>query len=89
LDEIEFIEVEGRYSAVVVGERRYHLKTSLRELYEKLPADRFLRVSRNHVVQLCYVTDIDLQQFELKIDETVIPISRTYKDNLMRRIRLL
>lgn len=89
LDDIEYIEVEGRYSALVVGGRRYHLKTSLRELHEKLPADRFLRVSRNHVVQLSCIRDIDIQQFELQVGQTVLPVSRTYKDNLMRHIRLL
>ena len=89
LDDIEYIEVEGRYSALVVGGRRYHLKTSLRELHEKLPADRFLRVSRNHVVQLSCIRDIDTQQFELHVGQAVLPVSRTYKDNLMRHIRLL
>ena len=73
----------------MVGGRRYHLKISLRELHEKLPADRFLRVSRNHVVQLSCIRDIDIQQFELHVGQAVLPVSRTYKDNLMRHIRLL
>lgn len=89
IEHIQFIEVEGRYSSLVVDGRRYHLKISLRELLEKLPQDRFVRVSRNHVVQLAFIEDIDIQQFQLAIGEHVIPISRTYKDDLMGRINLI
>ena len=89
LSDVRFIEVEGKYSAIHVGERKYNVKASLKDLLLKLPVEDFVRVSRNYVINIDRVTHIDTFQFVIKIDNDEIPISRTYKDDLMKRIQLL
>ncbi len=89
LKDVRFIEVEGKYSAIHVGERKYNVKASLKDLLLKLPIEDFVRVSRNYVINIDRVTHIDTFQFIIKIDNDEIPISRTYKDELMKRIQLL
>lgn len=89
LSDVRFIEVEGKYSAIHVGERKYNVKASLKDLLLKLPTEDFVRVSRNYVINIDRVTHIDTFQFVIKIDNDEIPISRTYKDELMKRIQLL
>lgn len=89
LQDVRFIEVEGKYSAIHVGERKYNVKASLKDLLLKLPHDDFVRVSRNFVINIDRVTHIDTFQFVIKIDQDEIPISRTYKDELMKRIQML
>lgn len=89
LNDVRFIEVEGKYSAIHVGERKYNVKASLKDLLLKLPTEDFVRVSRNYVINIDRVTHIDTFQFVIKIDNDEIPISRTYKDELMKRIQLL
>ena len=89
LQDVRFIEVEGKYSAIHVGERKYNVKASLKDLLLKLPQEDFVRVSRNFVINIDRVTHIDTFQFVIKIDQDEIPISRTYKDELMKRIQLL
>jgi DNA-binding LytR/AlgR family response regulator len=89
LNDVRFIEVEGKYSAIHVGERKYNVKASLKDLLLKLPIEDFVRVSRNYVINIDRVTHIDTFQFIIKIDNDEIPISRTYKDELMKRIQLL
>jgi len=89
LRDVRFIEVEGKYSAIHVGERKYNVKASLKDLLLKLPIEDFVRVSRNYVINIDRVTHIDTFQFIIKIDNDEIPISRTYKDELMKRIQLL
>ena len=89
LKDVRFIEVEGKYSAIHVGERKYNVKASLKDLLLKLPQEDFVRVSRNFVINIDRVTHIDTFQFVIKIDQDEIPISRTYKDELMKRIQLL
>lgn len=89
LSDVRFIEVEGKYSAIHVGERKYNVKASLKDLLLKLPQEDFVRVSRNFVINIDRVTHIDTFQFVIRIDEDEIPISRTYKDELMKRIQLL
>jgi DNA-binding LytR/AlgR family response regulator len=89
LNDVRFIEVEGKYSAIHVGEKKYNVKASLKDLLLKLPNEDFVRVSRNFVINIDRVTHIDTFQFIIKIDQDEIPISRTYKDELMKRIQLL
>lgn len=89
LQDVRFIEVEGKYSAIHVGERKYNVKASLKDLLLKLPQEDFVRVSRNFVINIDRVTHIDTFQFVIRIDNDEIPISRTYKDELMKRIQLL
>lgn len=89
LKDVRFIEVEGKYSAIHVGERKFNVKASLKDLLLKLPLEDFVRVSRNYVINIDRVTHIDTFQFIIKIDNDEIPISRTYKDELMKRIQLL
>ena len=89
LDDILFIEVEGKYSALQVKERKYNVKASLKDLLHKLPSDRFVRVSRNFVVNLNQIQHIDTFQYTVKVGDIEIPISRTYKEELMRHISLI
>jgi DNA-binding LytR/AlgR family response regulator len=89
LDDILYIEVEGKYSALQVRDRKYNVKASLKELLQKLPTDRFVRVSRNFVVNLSRIQHIDTFQYTVKVEEMEIPISRTYKEELMRHINLI
>ena len=77
LNDVRFIEVEGKYSAIHVGERKYNVKASLKDLLLKLPQEDFVRVSRNFVINIDRVTHIDTFQFVIRIDEDEIPISRT------------
>ena len=89
LDDILFIEVEGKYSALQVRDRKYNVKASLKDLLHKLPSDRFVRVSRNFVVNLNQIQHIDTFQYTVKVGDLEIPISRTYKEELMRHINLI
>jgi molybdopterin converting factor small subunit len=89
LEDILYIEVEGKYSALQVKERKYNVKASLKDLLQKLPSNRFVRVSRNFVVNLSRIQHIDTFQYTVKVGDMEIPISRTYKEELMRHINLI
>ena len=89
LDDILYIEVEGKYSALQVKDRKYNVKASLKDLLQKLPTNHFVRVSRNFVVNLNRIQHIDTFQYTVKVGDMEIPISRTYKEELMRHINLI
>lgn len=89
LEDVLFVEVEGKYSSIQLRDRRYNVKASLKELLEKFPSQQFVRVSRNFIVNLDAIEYIDTVQYVIRLAERDIPISRTYKDELMSRIRLL
>ena len=67
LDDILYIEVEGKYSALQVRDRKYNVKASLKDLLQKLPTNHFVRVSRNFVVNLNRIQHIDTFQYTVKV----------------------
>ena len=89
LDEIRYIQVEGKYSGIQLASRQYHVKASLKDLLVILASDEFVRVSRNFVVNLKHIDHIDIYQSTVNIAGEDVPVSRTYKDNLMKNVRLL
>lgn len=89
LNDIRFIEVEGKYSAIQLSERQYHVKASLKDLVLILGSEDFVRVSRNFVVNLQHIDHIDMFQGSIHVAGKDIPVSRTYKENLMRFVRLI
>lgn len=89
LSEIRFIQVEGKYSAIQLESRQYHVKASLKDLLMILASKDFVRVSRNFVVNLNHIDHIDVYQSTVHIAGEDVPVSRTYKDNLMKNVRLL
>jgi len=89
LKEIRYIQVEGKYSAIQLESRQYHVKASLKDLLSVLASPDFVRVSRNFVVNLERISHIDVYQSTVHIAGQDIPVSRTYKENLMKNVRLL
>jgi DNA-binding LytR/AlgR family response regulator len=89
LEDIDYIEVEGKYCSVVVQNRRINVKISLKDFILKLPEKQFLRISRNFVVNVDKIEDIDTFNYQLKLGDREIPISRTYKEDLIKRLNLI
>ncbi len=89
IKDIEFVEVDGKYSALSVGQRMINCKISLKDLLDKLPRDKFVQVNRNFVINMDMIEDIDMANFNVKMPTKDIPISRTFKDQLMDRIKLI
>jgi hypothetical protein len=89
LSQIRYIQVEGKYSAIQLETRQYHVKASLKDLLVVLNSSDFVRVSRNFVVNLEHINHIDVYQSTVQIAGQDIPVSRTYKENLMKNVRLL
>lgn len=52
-------------------------KEPISKLHQKLPADRFLRAHRSFVVNRDHISNFNRE--EIFIGETIIPISRTYR----------
>lgn len=89
LADIRFIQVEGKYSTIHLENRNYHIKSSLNDMLHLLSSDEFVRVSRNNVVNLEFIEHIDVFQSTVRIGNVDVPISRTYKENLMRFVQMM
>lgn len=76
-EDLEWIEADGNHITIHVADGRdYTIRKSLKELSDKLPKDRFLRVHKSFIVLVDAVTAIDTSFVYL--GERKIPIGRSY-----------
>ena len=61
--------------------------STLKKIEEKLPKELFLKTHRSHIIN--HQKIIDIEHSSVLIDKKVIPISRTNKTALIRRLNLL
>ena len=84
LDEIEYIEGLKEYVSYFTKEKRIIVLQSLKSIEETLPADRFIRVHRSYIVPIQKIKTLDGNQ--VQIGKKLIPIGRSYKDDVLNRV---
>ena len=87
--EIEYIEVDGKYSSISVGQRLVNCKISLKELQAKLPQKDFVQVNRSSVINLNCIEDIDMARQMIKMPSAEVSIGRNFKEALLNRLNLI
>lgn len=76
-EDLIWIEADGNHITINVKDgRTYTIRKSLKDITDKLPKDRFLRVHKSYVVLVDAVTAIDTSFIYLQDKE--IPIGRSY-----------
>lgn len=90
LNELRWVEADGSYCHVhTTGGRKFTLRQSMRELEERLPTERFMRVHRGYLVQVAALDSVDLPNEMMTVDGHGIPLGRAYRDSVVQRLRLL
>ena len=57
--DIDWVEAQGNYSILHVGETTHRMRATLRELLTRLPRANFMRVHRSAIVNLARIQEID------------------------------
>ncbi|QBA63824.1 LytR/AlgR family response regulator transcription factor [Muriicola soli] len=86
-DDILFIEAKGDYIEVKTTKEDYRVHNTLKKIREKLPAELFLQIHRSYIINFTKI--IDIEDNSVLIEKNVIPISRSNRPELMRRLNLL
>ena len=84
--DILYVEVEGEYCKVVTNDDEYLVKTSMRQLKELIQAN-MIQIHRNYIVRSNAIESINLQDKLVEINGLELPISRRYKQNLLKCIK--
>ncbi|KJD33698.1 LytR family transcriptional regulator [Tamlana sedimentorum] len=84
---IYLIEAKGDYIQVKTEDKNYTVHSTLKKIEEKLPTDLFLKVHRSYVINIKKIIDIEDNSVLIKRD--VIPVSRSNRPELMKRLNLL
>jgi two-component system LytT family response regulator len=85
-DTIDWIEADGNYVRMRAGSESHHFRETLAMLEEKLPSDKFLRISRSTIVNLDRVKELQPLFYGdyavILQDATRLNMSRNYRDRL-------
>jgi DNA-binding LytR/AlgR family response regulator len=87
-NDILFFENVGDYIRIRTATGSNHIiHGTLRSVDERLNDPRFLKVHRSFIINLDKI--VDIEENNLVIEKSVIPISRAHKPILMNRLRIL
>jgi len=86
-DKIYLIEAKGDYILVKTEDKNYTVHSTLKKIEEKLPDSIFLKVHRSYIINIKKI--IDIEDNSVLIARDVIPISRSNRPELMKRLNLL
>lgn len=83
-DEILYVESLSDYIKIYTNEHVLVTRETISNIEMKLPSQQFLRVHRSFIVNL-NKTDSYTNEF-VEIEKKAIPISRTYKENVLKKL---
>ncbi len=87
VNSILFIEAFGDYVKIHTESKVLMVLSTLKSFEGKIPSDQFLRVHRSYIVNIKRIDNID--PANLQIGTKIIPISPSYREELLSKINLL
>jgi DNA-binding LytR/AlgR family response regulator len=84
---IYLVEAKGDYIQIKTETKNYTVHSTLKKIEEKLPDNLFLKIHRSYVINVDKIIDIEDNSVLIKKD--VIPVSRSNRPELMKRLNLL
>ncbi|SFW54646.1 LytR/AlgR family response regulator transcription factor [Cellulophaga fucicola] len=86
-NDIQLIEAKGDYIEVKTVKETYRVRNTLKKIKDKLPEKLFLQIHRSYIINFTKI--IDIEDNSVLIEKNVVPISRSNRPELMRRLNLL
>ncbi len=87
LQDILYVEADRNYSNLITEKKSYVLATTLKEMQSKLPETLFVRIHRSFLVN---ITKLDvLADNHVEINRKVIPLSKSYREELFRHLQTI
>ncbi|MEN8913105.1 MAG: LytTR family DNA-binding domain-containing protein [Polaribacter sp.] len=84
---IYLIEAKGDYIHIKTEDQNYIVHSTLKKIEEKLPKELFLKVHRSFIINIKKI--IDIEDNSVLIQKHIVPVSRSNRPKLMKRLDLL
>ena len=84
---IYLIEARGEYILIKTSGKNYTVHSTMKKIEEKLPENLFLKIHRSFIINVDKI--IDIEDNSVLIEKDVIPVSRSNRPELMKRLNLL
>jgi two-component system LytT family response regulator len=85
MDDILYVEGTGNYVTFVTAGRKIMSLMTLKDVLDKLPGDRFIRIHRSYIVAFHKIDVIQREQVIVRGER--IPIGEVYRSELQKRVR--
>ncbi|PRY90677.1 LytR/AlgR family response regulator transcription factor [Mongoliibacter ruber] len=85
--DIMWMKGDGNYTTLVTRTSVYSLRNILKEFESILPSEEFIRIHKSYIVRVEEITTINPK--ELTVGKDVVPVGRTYYQNLLNGINKL
>lgn len=87
LDELVYIESDRNYITVVTAKQKLSYIDSLKNWNEKLPNNQFIQTHKSYIINRKFVDKISGN--EIYVNSNRLPIGRTYKQELLRKLNIV
>lgn len=84
---IDIVEAKGDYIKIKTEKKSFVVHCPLKRIEEKLPQDKFLKVHRSFVINIDKI--VDIEDNSVLIQRDVIPVSKSNRNELRKRLNLL
>lgn len=84
---ILYVEALADYVNIYTADGRHTVLATMKSVESKLPQKEFVRIHRSFIIRLDKIEEIE--ENAVKIGGKVLPISRSHKEDLFRRLKLL
>lgn len=85
--DVKIIECIGDYVTLHTKQKKYIIHSSMKSIENRFPSEEYLRVHRSFIVRIEDIEDIE--DDSISIGEKIIPIGKTYKTGVYKRLNIL
>ncbi len=84
VSDIIYLEALKDYTKIITPAKTYLTLSNLKNFFEKLPGDRFLRIHRSFAVAVSQIRK--LENNELLLDDFRLPVGKTFRNEINRAL---
>ena len=88
-NEVLFVEALKDYVVVNLGDAKYTIHSTMKDIEKKLPSKDFQRIHRSYIVRLDKIVAIEQPNIVIEGGKKILPIGGSYKDELFSRLNLV
>lgn len=80
-EDIQFIKADNVYLEVNTVDKKFLVRSPLKDYLEKLPANKFYRAHKSYIVNIDHINAINSK--DILVNNTLIPISKDFKEFIL------
>jgi two-component system, LytTR family, response regulator LytT len=86
IDDITYIESDNVYIRIHLVDNKFLVRNTIDQYLEILGSRQFFKVHRSYAINVYHIQYIDLNH--VSINNVLVPISKTYRGELLNNLRL-